>query len=236
MADGDVRVAVLTAAGSGMGADAARRLAELGWKVAILSSSGRGEALANGLGGFGVTGSNLDPAALKRLVDGTMERWGRIDALVNSAGHGPKGELLELSDEDWHRGFEVYFLNVVRAVRLVTPVMVAQGGGSIVNISSFAAFEPDPDFPTSAVARAGLASFTKLFADRHARDGVRMNNVLPGFVDSLPETEARRRRIPMGRYARVSEVTSLVVWLASPESSYVTGQNIRIDGGLTRHV
>lgn len=236
MTESDVRVAVLTAAGSGIGADAARRLAELGWKVAILSSSGRGEALANELGGFGVTGSNLDPAALQRLVDGTMERWGRIDALINSAGHGPRGEILAISDEDWHRGMEVYFLNVVRATRLVTPVMVAQGGGSIVNISSFAAFEPDPDFPTSAVARAGLASFTKLFADRYARDGVRMNNVLPGFVDSLPETEARRQRIPMGRYARVSEVTALVVWLASPDSSYVTGQNIRVDGGLARHV
>jgi len=130
----------------------------------------------------------------------------------------------------------VYFLSVVRAVRLVTPVMVARGGGSIVDISSFAAFEPDPDFPTSAAARAGLESFTRLFADRYAHQGVRMNNVLPGFVDSLPETEARHRRIPMGRYARISEVTALVVCLASPESSRVTGQNIRVDGDLARRV
>lgn len=230
------RVALVTAGGSGMGADAARRLAADGWKVAILSSSGRGEALAEELGGFGVTGSNREIADLQRLVDGAMKRWGRIDALVNSAGHGPKGELLEISDADWLLGMEIYLLNVIRPTRLVTPIMVAQGGGSIVNISSFAAFEPDPDFPTSAVARAGLASFTKLFADRYAAHNVRMNNVLPGFVDSLPESEARRTRIPMGRYARAAEVSAAIAWLASDQSSYVTGQNIRVDGGLTRHV
>lgn len=230
------KVALITAGGSGMGADAARRLAADGFRVGVLSSSGKGEALGEELGGFGVTGSNLDAADLKQLVDGAMERWGRIDVLVNSAGHGPKGPILDISDDDWHQGMEVYLMNVIRPTRLVTPHMQAAGGGSIINISTFAAFEPDPLFPTSGVFRSGLAAFAKLFADRYAADNIRMNNILPGFIDSLPETDERRARIPMGRYGRAEEVSSLIAWLASDEGGYVTGQNWRIDGGLTRSV
>ena len=230
------KVAIITAGGSGMGAAAARRLAADGFKVAVLSSSGKGEALAEELGGIGVTGSNQSAEDLERLVDRTMERWGRIDALVNSAGHGPRKPLLELTDEDWHKGIEVYFLNVVRAVRLVTPVMVRQKGGSIINISTAWAFEPSPMFPTSAVARAGLASFTKLFADQYAPDNVRMNNVLPGWIDSLPATEERRKGVPMGRYGKSEEIAATVAFLASDGAGYITGQNIRVDGGLARSV
>ena len=114
--------------------------------------------------------------------------------------------------------------------------MEEQGGGSIINISTFAAFEPDPLFPTSGVFRAGLASFTKLFSDKYAAWNVRMNNVLPGFINSLPETDDRRERIPMGRYGKAQEVSSLIAYLASDEGGYITGQNIHIDGGLTRAV
>ncbi len=230
------KVALITAGGSGMGADAARRLAADGFNVGILSSSGKGEALGTELGGFGVTGSNLDPEALAALVDGAKTRWGRVDVLVNSAGHGPKGAILEMSDEDWHLGMDVYLMNVIRPTRLVTPVMQAQGGGVIVNISTFAAFEPDPLFPTSGVFRAGLAAFAKLFADKYAADNIRMNNVLPGFIDSLPETDERKARIPLGRYGSTDEVSSVISLLASEGGGYITGQNIRIDGGLTRSV
>jgi len=230
------KVAIVTAGGSGMGAGAARKLAEQGFRIAILSSSGKGEALARELGGVGVTGSNQSEEDLKRLVDLTMERWGRVDALVNSAGHGPRAPVLDLSDEDWHRGMEVYFLNVVRPTRLVTPIMQRQKSGSIVNISTFAAFEPDPAFPASGVFRAGLAAFTKLFADRYAADNIRMNNVLPGFINSLPEKPEFKSRIPMGRYGTVEEVSELVALLASDRGGYITGQNIRIDGGITRSV
>lgn len=230
------KVAVITAGGSGMGAASARRLAADGFKVAILSSSGKGEALAAELGGIGVTGSNQSNDDLKRLVDAAMQRWGRIDALVNSAGHGPRGPLLEISDEDWHRGIEVYFLNVVRAVRLVALIMVAQKAGSIVNISTAWAFEPSAMFPTSAVARAGLAAYTKIFADQYAAENVRMNNVLPGWIDSLPATEERRQSVPMQRYGSSEEIAATVAFLASPGAGYITGQNIRVDGGLTRSV
>ena len=230
------KVAIITAGGSGMGAGAARKLAADGFKVAILSSSGKGEVLATELGGLGVTGSNQSNDDLKRLVDQTVARWGRIDVLVNSAGHGPRAPILELSDEDWHRGMDVYFLNVVRPTRLVVPVMQQQKSGVIINISTFAAFEPDPVFPTSGVFRAGLAAFTKLFADRYAAENIRMNNVLPGFIDSLPEKPAFRERIPMQRYGKTEEIADVIAFLASNGAGYITGQNIRVDGGITRSV
>lgn len=230
------KVALVTAGGSGMGAAAARRLAAGGFHVAILSSSGKGEALAEELGGLGATGSNDSNDDLKRLVDQSVDRWGRIDVLVNSAGHGPRAPVLELSDEQWHRGMEVYLLNVVRPTRLVTPVMERQQSGVILNISTFAAFEPDPVFPTSGVFRAGLAAYTKLFADSYAAQNIRMNNVLPGFIDSLPEKPEFRERIPMQRYGTTAEIGEVIFFLASEGAGYITGQNIRVDGGVTRSV
>jgi len=231
------KVAVITAGGSGMGAAAARRLAADGFAVAILSSSGKGQALAEALGGVGVTGSNQSNDDVARLVDAAMTRFGRIDVLVNSAGHGPRAPLVEITDEGWHQGFDIYFLSAVHPIRAVTPILLAQGtGGSIVNITTFATFEPDPAFPTSGVARAGLAAFTKLYADRYAADGIRINNVLPGFINSLPEKEEFRARIPMGRYGRVEEIAGTVSFLASDAAGYITGQNLRVDGGITRSV
>jgi len=228
------KVAVIVGGGSGMGAAAARRLSRDGFQVAILSSSGKGEALANELGGVGVTGSNRSVADLQRLVDRVLERWGRIDVLVNGAGHGPKGPVLELTDEQWITGLEVYLLNVVRATRLVAPTMVRQRGGSIVNLSSAWALEPSELFPTSAVFRSGLAAYTKLFADQHAAHQVRMNNVLPGWIDSLPEKEERRQSVPMQRYGTADEVAATIAFLASDAAAYITGQSIRVDGGLMR--
>lgn len=233
---GEQRVAIVTAGGSGMGAAAARKLAADGFRVAILSSSGKGEALAQELGGLGVTGSNQSQADLQHLVDETMASWGRVDVLVNSAGHGPRGPLLELSDEDWHQGLEVYFLNVARPTRLVTPIMQRQKSGVILNISTFAAFEPDPVFPTSGVFRAGLASYAKLFSDTYAAENIRMNNVLPGFIDSLPERDEFRERIPMQRYGKAQEIADVIGFLASEGAGYITGQNLRVDGGITRSV
>lgn len=230
------RVALVVAGGSGMGAAIARKLAESGYRLAVFSSSGKGQLLAEQLGGLGFTGSNLDPEDLHNFVAAVMQRYGRIDALINSAGHGPKGELLEISDADWQRGMEVYFLNVVRMCRLVTPIMQAQGGGAIVNISTFAAFEPDPNFPTSAAFRASLASFTKLYVDRYAAQAIRMNNVLPGFIDSLPEKPEFKARIPAGRYGTVAEIAETIAFLVSPGAAYLNGQNIRVDGGITRSV
>lgn len=116
----------------------------------------------------------------------------------------------------------------------VTPHMSA--GGSIVNISTFSAFEPDPGFPISSSLRAGLASFTKLYSDRYAAEGIRMNNVLPGFIDSYEADESTVSRIPMGRVGKVAEIADTVAFLLSDAAGYITGQNLRVDGGVTRSV
>jgi NAD(P)-dependent dehydrogenase (short-subunit alcohol dehydrogenase family) len=230
------KTAIVTAGGSGMGAAAARRLAQDGFNVAILSSSGKGEVLAKELHGLGVTGSNQSNEDLRQLVDQTMAKWGRVDVLVNSAGHGPRDQILSITDEQWHSGLETYLMNVIRPTRLVAPIMVRQKAGAIVNISTAWAFEPSPMFPTSAVFRAGLAVFTKIFADQYAADNVRMNNVLPGWIDSLPATEERRKGVPMQRYGTSEEIAATIAFLASEGAAYITGQNLRVDGGITRSV
>jgi NAD(P)-dependent dehydrogenase (short-subunit alcohol dehydrogenase family) len=232
----DAKVAMIIGGGSGMGAAAARKLAADGYQVAVMSSSGKGEALGQELGGVGFTGSNRSPDDLKAFVDLTIRRFDRIDALVNGAGHGPRAPLLEITDAQWHDGFDVYFMNVVRAVRLVAPIMVAQKSGAIVNISTAWVDEPAAMFPTSAVARAGLGAFTKLFADGHAAHNVRMNNVLPGWIDSLPQTDERRAGVPMQRYGTSEEIAGTIAFLLSDAAGYITGQSLRVDGGLMRAV
>lgn len=230
--EGIVKTAIVIGAGKGIGAAVARELAQRGYWLALMSPSGS-TALARELGGAAVAGSATEPADLQRIVELAQRQTGRIDAVFNGTGHPPKGLLLEIADADWHLGFDMTFMNVVRMARLVAPVMQAGGGGSIVNLSSYAAFEPEPDFPLTTL-RAALSAFTKLFADTHARHGIRMNCVLPGFVDSLPEKEARRSRIPLGRYATAAEIATVVAFLLSDEAAYITGQSIRVDGGITR--
>ena len=230
------KIAAFIASGSGMGADAAKHLHSKGYEVAIMSSSGKGEKLAKDLGGLGFTGSNLLNKDIKRFIDKVYLEYGKVDILINSAGHGPKGDILQISDEEWVKGMEVYFLNVVRATRIITPIMQKQNNGSIINISTFAIFEPDSSFPTSGVFRSGLAAFTKIYSDKYAKNNIRMNNILPGFIDSLPVKEEFLKRIPLKRYGKGSEISAVVEMLASDGGSYITGQNIRVDGGITRSV
>ena len=230
------QVAIITAAGQGIGAAIAQELSASGYRVSLLSNAGGAITLARELDGLGMTGSVAEPSDLTKLVDSTIQQFGRIDAVVNNTGHPPKGELLEISDADWHLGLDLLILNVVRMARLVTPIFLKQGGGSIVNISTFSAFEPELDFPVSSSLRSGLASFAKLYSNRYAEDGVRMNNILPGYMDNYPESAENLAKIPMKRYAKVEEIAKTVRFLLSDDAGYITGQNIRADGGITRSI
>lgn len=230
------KVALITAASRGMGAACARELARRGYRLVLMSRSADIHGIAAELGADALQGSTDNAADLQKLVTLAMDRHGRIDALVNNTGHPKKGPLLELSDEDWHAGLDLLLLNVVRLLRLVTPVMQAQGGGAVVNLSTFAAFEPSARFPISASLRAALAGFTKIYADEHAKSGIRINNVLPGYVDSIAQNEATIAQIPMGRQGTRDEIARTVAFLLSDDAGYITGQNIRVDGGITRHV
>jgi NAD(P)-dependent dehydrogenase (short-subunit alcohol dehydrogenase family) len=230
------RTAVITAAGHGIGAAIARRLAADGYRLSLMSNAGGAQTLALELNAHGWTGSITKADDLAGLVEGTMQAYGRIDALVINTGHPPKGELLEIADAAWHEALDLLLLDVVRLTRLVTPIMEKQGGGVILNISGTAAVEPDLAFPVSSALRAALSNFCKLYAERYAASGIRMNCLLPGFVDSHPEASEALRRIPMHRYATVAEIAAAAAFLLSSEASYITGQNLRIDGGLTRSI
>jgi NAD(P)-dependent dehydrogenase (short-subunit alcohol dehydrogenase family) len=246
------RVAIITGSGQGIGAGIARSFAEAGYTVSLMSPSARSVDLATELGGIGRRGSVLEPSDLAALVEATLKAYGRIDAVVNNMGHGggPAPSLtthtvfepaafpdpLGFADKEWHAALDMYVLNVVRMARLVTPVMVDQGVGALVNVSSLNATEPRPGYAQMSVLRAALHGFTKLFADKYARHNVRMNNVMPGYCENVPMSEEALRSIPMGRTASFGEIGSVCVFLASPASSYVTGQNILVDGGINRAV
>ena len=237
-----------------MGAAIARELAGNGYAVAVMSPSGASEALGKELGGIGMTGSVTSQADLQTLIDKTMDAHGRIDGVVNSTGHPPKGDLLDIPDEDWHGGLDINFLNVVRILRIVTPIMQQQGGGSVVNISTYAAFEPEIHFPVSTPVRAALAAFTKIYADKYARDNIRMNNILPGFTDtgrltSLADQIAARRAInpeevkaewlagvPADRLIDPSETAAAIAFLCTEAGGAIRGVSLAVDGGRMRSI
>ena len=230
------RVALITAASRGMGAACARELAARGYRLVLMSRSEGIHALAAELGATAMQGTTDNADDLAKLVNQALGKHGRIDAVVNNTGHPKKGPLLELTDADWHAGLDLLLLNVVRMARLVTPAMQKQGGGAIVNISTFAAYEPSARFPISATLRAALGSFTKIYADEMARSNIRINNVLPGYVDSIAQNDATLAQIPMGRQGTKEEIAKTVAFLLSDDAGYITGQNLRVDGGITRSV
>ena len=241
-------VTIVTGAGQGIGAALARGLAGRGHRLALMSRSDAAEKLASELGGVGLRGSVTEPKDLGQLVELALEKFGRVDGVVNNTGRDPESlevsgppydpdldrSLTAIADEAWLFGFQLYFLNVVRMARIVTPIFQRAGGGSIVNISTFAAPEPRLIFPVSGTIRMALASYIKLYADRYGRDGIRMNNILPGFVENWPLDEEVRRTIPIGRATRMSELVATAAFLLSEDSAGTTGQNIVVDGGVNR--
>ena len=228
------KVALVTAGSQGIGAACARRLAKDGFKVAVLSRSEEAKKIAAEIEGIAWQGSVTSPSDLKDFAEAAIRTWNRIDVVINNTGHAARGELIELTDNQWQEGFEIYFMNVIRMARFVTPVMQHQGSGCIINISSFVALEPSLEYPVSSAIRAALANYVKLYSNRYAAHGIRMNNVLPGFVDSYPSDKEVIAMIPAHRQAKTSEVAGIVSFLASEEASYINGENIKIDGGLSR--
>ena len=230
------KVALITAASKGMGLACARELHARGYALGIMARGHEIEEVRDELGAVALQGSVTSKDDLKKLVDASMGEYGRIDLVVNNTGHPSKGDLLNLSEEDWHLGLDLVLLNVVKMAKLVVPIMEKQGSGAFVNISTFAAFEPSLSFPISSSLRAALGSFAKMFADKYASKNIRMNNVLPGYIDSYEIADEIRQLIPMQRSGTVAEVSKTVAFLGSDDASYITGQNIKVDGGITRSV
>ena len=175
------KICVVIGGGKGMGGAIAREMHKRNYNLALMSPS----HLASELGGIAVRGKAENAADTERLFNLTMETYARIDSLLIHVGGPPKGDLLDITEEDWVKANEMVLLPVIRMAKLVTPVMQSQGGGSILNITTFSAFEPSLTFPTSSVYRVGVSSFTKLYSDRYGADNIRMNCLLPGFTDSL---------------------------------------------------
>ena len=222
--------------GRGMGASTAREMHARDYKLALMSPSESCETLATELGGVARRGKAENAEDTKAIFDLAMERYGRIDACLIHVGGPPKGDLLEIPEEDWDRANEMILKPVIRMAKLLTPVMEAQGGGSIVNITTFSAFEPSLTFPTSSVYRVGVSSFTKLYSDRYGPANIRMNCLLPGFTDSLDLPQKFAGMSALGRLARAEEQAKAAAFLLTDDSSYITGQSLRVDGGVTRHM
>ena len=228
------KVCVIIGGGSGMGAAVAREMKKRHYDLALMSPSKNCEILANELEGIAVKGKAENATDLQRLFNTTMEKYRRIDSLLIHVGGPPKGDLLEISDADWITANEMVLLPVIRMSKLVTPIMQSQGGGSIVNITTFSAFEPSLIFPTSSVYRVGVSSFTKLYSDRYGPDNIRMNCLLPGFTDSLDLPKKFANMSVFKRLASSEEQARAAAFLLTDDSSYITGQSIRNDGGVTR--
>tara|TARA_Y100000589_G_scaffold144614_1_gene138238 strand:+ start:249 stop:959 length:711 start_codon:yes stop_codon:yes gene_type:complete len=222
--------------GRGMGAATAKEMQKRGYKISLMSPSDSCEQLAEELNGIALRGKAEVSENLKSIIDFTMEKYGRIDSVLVHVGGPPKGDLLEIEDEDWDKANQMIIKPVIRIAKLVTPIMLKQGSGSIVNITTFSAFEPSLTFPTSSVYRAGVSSFTKLFSDRYGADNIRMNCLLPGFTDSLNLPDEFAKLSSLNRLARAEEQAKVAAFLLSDDSSYITGQSIRSDGGVTRHM
>jgi NAD(P)-dependent dehydrogenase (short-subunit alcohol dehydrogenase family) len=229
------KVCLVTGGGRGIGAAVAREMHSRGYALVLMSPSDNCEKLAAELGGVARRGVAQSADDLKGVVDLAISTHGRIDAVLNHTGHPPKGDLLGIPDEGWELAHDMILGSVIRMARLVTPVMEAQKGGSIVNITTYASFEPSLWFPASCTYRAAVSTFTKLYSDRYGAQNIRMNCLAPGFTDSL-DVAKYGELAALKRIGTVQEQAKAAAFLLTDESSYITGQTLRVDGGLTRHV
>lgn len=233
------KIAIVTAASRGIGAGCARELAAQGYTVSLLARSESVLDLAQELGGMAVQGSMSNQQDLERLVQTTLDRFGRIDAIVNSFGDPPRPDLLDITDEMWIENFEMLFLSVVRLAKLVTEPMKQQGGGAIVNISACDSQEPSLGTPFSGTLRAAMEGFTKLYAKRYQADHIRMNSIAPYFVaDSMEELEGWDvpSDLMWGRPATYQELAKTVLFLLSDDAKFITGTTLKVDEARSQAV
>jgi len=226
------KVAVVTAGSTGIGAGIVRVLAR-DHHVFVMSRSDGAQRIAAEVGGTAVSGSVTDDADLQRLVDTAVARFGRIDAVAMNTGHPPRGDLLALSRKDWADGMDLMFHSLLRLMQLVTPVFLEQKSGAMVVVTTYATRTPELEMPVSSVVRCAVQAWVKLYATRYAADGIRANSVLPGFVATHPVDPVRLASIPTGRYADPQEIGNIVAFLLSDAASFITGQSIMADGGMT---
>jgi NAD(P)-dependent dehydrogenase (short-subunit alcohol dehydrogenase family) len=244
------KVIVVTGGTDGLGAALARSLVAEGARVAVCGRDrDRLTDAEDRLGddGLVVRADVTVPAELEQLVDRTIERWGRIDGLVNNAGRASGGRFEDVDDQQWDADLELKVMAAVRLIRLCLPHLRAGAGTSIVNVLNIGARAPGAgSLPTTASRAAGLA-VTKALSKELGPDGIRVNAVLVGLVESgqwRRRAEATGRGvdevyaemapgIPLGRVGQAQEYADLVSYLLSPRSSYVTGCAINLDGGTS---
>jgi NAD(P)-dependent dehydrogenase (short-subunit alcohol dehydrogenase family) len=234
------KVCIVTGSTSGIGFEVARLMQDEG---AVVVTSGRRDG---GIGNLHVVADLAQPGEPQRLVAATLERYGRIDCLVNNVGGSRVRSLPDLTDNDWQRSFELNLMSAIRATQAALPSL-REHKGAIVNVSSTSAKRPSATLPEYSVMKAGLLSFSRLVADVYAKDGVRCNAVTPGPTatdawlgeEGLAAQQGDRATIlervgagrPLGRLAEPDEVAAVIVFLCSVRASYVTGAAWSADGG-----
>ena len=234
------KVCVVTGSTSGIGLEVAVQLRAEG---AVVVTSGRRDG---GIGDLHVVADLAQPGEPERLVAATLERFGRVDCLVNNVGGTEVRSLGELTDDDWQRSFELNLMSAIRATRAALPSLCEQRG-VIVNVSSTSAKRPSATLPEYSVMKAGLLSYSRLVADVYAKDGVRCNAVTPGPTateawlgeQGLAAQQGDRETVlervgagrPLGRLAEPEEIAAVIVFLCSARASYVTGAAWSADGG-----
>jgi NAD(P)-dependent dehydrogenase (short-subunit alcohol dehydrogenase family) len=235
------KVCVVTGSTRGIGLEVASQLQEEG---AVVVTSGREEG---GIGDLHVVADLAAPGEPERLIAATLERFARVDCLVNNVGFAEIRRFDELTEDDWEQSWQLNVMSAVRAIRAVLPGMVERRAGVIVNVSSTAAKRPSTGMPDYSVTKAAMLSLSRLVADLYAKDGIRSNAVTPGPTATeawlgeggLADQQGDRAEVlarvaagrPMGRLARPEEIAAVIVFLCSERASYVTGAAWSADGG-----
>jgi 3-oxoacyl-[acyl-carrier protein] reductase len=236
-----VRVAVVTGGAGGLGSAACRRLARDGLAVAVadLDTDGAVELAAELPDAVGLGVDVTSPDSADSLVAAALERWGRIDVLVNNAGvPGPSMPVQELPLDAWRRVIDTNLTGTFHMTRAVLPHMLGRAEGRIVNVASIVGKEGNPQLAAYSASKGGVIAFTKAVAKEVAESGVLVNALAPAAIDAgfaARATEEQRARyvswIPMGRMGTAEEFAALVSWVASPECSFSTGAVFDLSGG-----